>query len=139
MVGYFFSFIYVCEGITGLYPGYAMTAIGSDFRIAKAIANGTPTSIYFTYQVPSGGERNSSATPHSYSVGSNCLSVIPVTIVGFGGSRQSNGSIALKWSTLSEVNNDYFMIEKSTDAKNFIQWLKWLLPIILLAKKITAP
>ncbi len=119
-----YAFIYVREGTTGPYPGYAMTAIGSDFRFTKAIANGTPTSIYFTYQVPSGGERNSSATPHSYSVGTNCLSVIPVTIVGFGGSRQSNGSIALKWTTLSEVNNDYFLIEKSTDAQKFYPMAK---------------
>ena len=119
IAGCTYAFIYVREGTTGLYPGYQMTGIGSDFRFTKAIANGIPLSIYFTYQVPSGGERNSSATPHSYSVGTNCLSSFPVTIVSFAGTRQNNGSIALNWSTLSEVNNDYFLVEKSTDAQKF--------------------
>lgn len=119
IAGCAYVYIYVREGLTGLYPGYQMTGIGSDFRFTKAIANGTPTSIYFTYQVPSGGERNSSATPHTYSVGTNCLSIIPVTVVGFGAARQSNGSVAINWSTLSEVNNDHFLIEKSIDAQKF--------------------
>lgn len=67
--------IYVREGGGGTYPGYPMTAFGSDFIFSKAIANGTTASFYFTYNVPSGGERNSSAAPHSYTVGStgtNC-------------------------------------------------------------------
>ena len=71
------AYIYVREGLTGVYPGYAMTAVGADFRFTKTIANNTPLSIYFTYSVPSGGERNSSATPHSYQVGTNCLVAVP--------------------------------------------------------------
>ena len=67
------ALIFVRETGTGTYPGYQMTAVGADYRFTKAIANGTPISIYFTYSVPTGGERNSSATPHSYTVGSNCL------------------------------------------------------------------
>lgn len=73
IAGCSYALIYVREGLTGVYPGYPMTAIGPDFRFTKAIADNTPLSIYFTYSVPSGGERNSSATPHSYTVGTNCI------------------------------------------------------------------
>ena len=71
-----YALIYVREGLTGAYPGYPMTAIGPDFRFTKAIADKTPLSIYFTYSVPTGGERNSSLTPHPYVVGSDCI--VPV-------------------------------------------------------------
>ena len=73
IAGSSYAFIYVRETPTGAYPGYAMTAIGADFRFIKPIADSTSLSIYFTYQVPSGGERNSSLTPHTYKVGKNCL------------------------------------------------------------------
>ncbi len=72
ITGCTYALIYVREGTAGGYPGYGMTASGSDFIFTKAIADGTPLSFYFTYNVPSGGERNSSANPHSYTVGDNC-------------------------------------------------------------------
>jgi beta-glucanase (GH16 family) len=70
------SIIYIKEG-NGGYSGNNMTAVGEDFKYTRAIANGTPLSIYFTYNTPPVGERNSAATPHSYTVGTNCL-VVPV-------------------------------------------------------------
>jgi hypothetical protein len=66
------SIIFIKEG-TGGYSGNFMTAVGNDFKYTRAIAAGTPLSIYFTYSTPPTGERNSSATPHSYTVGANCL------------------------------------------------------------------
>jgi hypothetical protein len=44
---------------------------------------------------------------------------LPVTLVRFEG--QLNGSIALlNWTTSSEINNDYFEIQRSTDGAEFI-------------------
>lgn len=114
-----YVFIYIREGLTGEYPGYAMNRIGSDFTFRKSIAGGTSISIYFTYNVPSGGERNSSATPHSYIVGTICEGLIPVNLLSFNAALTANGSVALNWSTASELNNDYFLIEKSKDARNY--------------------
>ena len=79
IAGCAYAFIYVRETATGAYPGYAMTAIGSDFRFTKPIADSTVLSVYFTYQVPSGGERNSSLTPHTYKVGKICLGSVTAT------------------------------------------------------------
>ncbi|UOQ52320.1 T9SS type A sorting domain-containing protein [Hymenobacter cellulosivorans] len=68
------AILYLREGSAGGYPGYAMTKNGAgDFTFTKAIANGTVTSLYFTYQVGAGGpERNTAATPFSYTVGTSC-------------------------------------------------------------------
>jgi hypothetical protein len=120
------AIVYVREGPSGGYPGYNMTAVGQDFRFTKAIANGTVVSIYFTYGVPSGDERNSSATPHSYTVGTNCLTVLPVTLINYTAVLFDNNKIAIKWATATEVNNDYFLLEKSSNGRTFTSFLKVL-------------
>ncbi|MCX6824873.1 MAG: T9SS type A sorting domain-containing protein [candidate division SR1 bacterium] len=43
---------------------------------------------------------------------------LPISLLSFTGSCEA-GTIVLKWSTATETNNDYFSIEKSTDA---IHW-----------------
>lgn len=43
---------------------------------------------------------------------------LPVTLINFEADCE-NGFTVLNWSTASEINNDYFVIEKSTDAINF--------------------
>ncbi|MFK7970456.1 MAG: right-handed parallel beta-helix repeat-containing protein [Bacteroidia bacterium] len=41
--------------------------------------------------------------------------VLPVSFLDFDGERMADGSVALAWSTASEVGNDYFKIQRSTD------------------------
>ena len=69
------AIVFIREGSSGAYPGYTMVKdAAGDFTFTKAIATGTVTSVYFTYQVGAGGpEHNTAATPHSYTVGTNCL------------------------------------------------------------------
>lgn len=43
---------------------------------------------------------------------------LPVTLLNFD-TKCESGLTTLNWSTASEINNDYFIIEKSTDAINF--------------------
>jgi len=116
-----YVFIYVKEGLVGGYPGYAMTAVGNDFTFSKAIADSTPLSVYFTYQVPSGGERNSSATPHSSKAGAVCTSTLPITLISYTTSRLENGNIAINWTTSNEINNAFYLVEKSADGIHFNQ------------------
>jgi len=80
---------YIRETPSGGYPGYEMTAVGADFRFTKTIAPGN-LSIYFTYAVPARGERNSSATLHSYTTGTFCKASLPVTLSGFQGLFTTN-------------------------------------------------
>lgn len=44
---------------------------------------------------------------------------LPVDLIEFKGEFQNN-KIILSWSTASEINNDYFIIEKSNDGVNYV-------------------
>ena len=46
--------------------------------------------------------------------------VLDVKLDDFTAKKQINQTALLKWQTLSETNNNYFAIEHSVDAKNFI-------------------
>ncbi|AHJ99786.1 carbohydrate-binding protein [Hymenobacter swuensis] len=66
------ALLYVKVG-TGGYTGYNMTASGSNFTFSQAQTAGAALSFYFTYRVgTTTAERNSSATPHSYTAGATC-------------------------------------------------------------------
>ncbi|MFN8289283.1 MAG: PQQ-dependent sugar dehydrogenase [Chitinophagaceae bacterium] len=45
--------------------------------------------------------------------------VLPVDLISFTGSLQSNGSALLKWKTANEVNTADFVVERSLNAVNF--------------------
>jgi len=68
------AIIYIKEGTNNDYPGYTMAKNDTgDFTFAKPIAAGTPLGFYFTYQVGANGpEKNTMATPHTYTVGTTC-------------------------------------------------------------------
>ena len=68
------AILYLRPGTTGGYPGYTMTKnAAGDFTYTLALATGTLTNLYFTYQVGAGGpERNTAATPFTYTVGQAC-------------------------------------------------------------------
>ncbi|MES2649538.1 MAG: Ig-like domain-containing protein [Bacteroidota bacterium] len=113
------AIIYIKEG-NGGFPGYGMTASGTDFTFSKPIADGVTTTFYFTYNTPPAGERNSSANPHIYVVGTNCTGlVLPVTLVSFTATKTPAGSIAITWTTTNEIDSDKFIIEKSIDGTLF--------------------
>ncbi|TAH20799.1 MAG: T9SS C-terminal target domain-containing protein [Cytophagales bacterium] len=44
------------------------------------------------------------------------LSVLPVTLIEFSGKIVNNNTAKLLWKTVDEINNDFFLIEKSSDA-----------------------
>lgn len=68
------AILYLRTGTTGTYPGYSMTKnAGGDFTYTLALAAGSVTNLYFTYQVgASGPERNNAATPFTYTAGQSC-------------------------------------------------------------------
>ncbi|MEH0157250.1 hypothetical protein V6R21_24265 [Limibacter armeniacum] len=46
-------------------------------------------------------------------------SVLPVELIFMSAQPNSEGGVHLTWATASEVNNDYFEIQRSTDGKHF--------------------
>jgi hypothetical protein len=55
------------------------------------------------------------STPICYAV--SCT--LPVTMIDFSGTANQN-SVLLNWSTVSEINNDYFEVQRSTDGIHFV-------------------
>jgi|GEM_PF-1153134 len=77
------------------------------------------------------GNSNRSDEVITYTVtgtGSACSNigviVLPIELIGFAAYRNTNNTVNLQWATLTETNNDYFTLEYSTDAENFIPYLK---------------
>ncbi len=64
-----------------------------------------------------GGIENS---PHSFTFSFNDPAAFPVELIDFTASVV-NEKVILKWITASEINNDYFTIEKSKNGKDWIR------------------
>jgi len=47
--------------------------------------------------------------------------IVPVTLVDFGAVAKPTKTTFLQWKTATEINSDYFIVERSTDARNFTQ------------------
>ena len=60
----------------------------------------------------------SSSPSYGYTPGADNNNPLPVELLSFDLSQKEN-SVLLKWTTASEINSDYFDIEKSQDAINF--------------------
>lgn len=61
------------------------------------------------------------STPVQVSTGSGCLpSILPVELLSFNASCE-NGIVVCKWSTASEINNNYFSVERSENGTTFTE------------------
>ena len=63
-------------------------------------------------------KRNSSPLMHSFTLTTNAVVALPVELTSFTG-RKVGKNNELQWVTESEINNDYFTIEKTTDGIYF--------------------
>jgi hypothetical protein len=55
--------------------------------------------------------------------GASC-GALPITLGDFRAILNNNGKVDLNWTTLTEINNDFFTIEKSQDGYSFKQLIK---------------
>lgn len=68
-----------------------------------------------------GGPNNGKSTPVQVSNTAGCLpGILPVELTSFSASCNS-GVVKCEWSTASEINNDYFSVERSEDGKMFTE------------------
>lgn len=49
----------------------------------------------------------------------SAVNPLPVELISFSASKQTDHSVLLKWETANEINNDYFELERSDDANHF--------------------
>lgn len=55
----------------------------------------------------------------SITVNTISCAVLPITLLSFDATNIQNKSVLTEWTTSAEINNDFFTIERSTDAVNF--------------------
>lgn len=46
---------------------------------------------------------------------------LPVSYIDFSGAPRDDNSVGLTWATATEQNNDHFVVERSFDAKSFVE------------------
>jgi Secretion system C-terminal sorting domain len=78
--------------------------------------NGTIAVVDINYLTT--GAYTNRARRFTYNCPGPCVSVLPVTLVSFDGKAYENNNL-LEWSTATEINNDYFVLERSDDGKWF--------------------
>jgi hypothetical protein len=97
--------------VVNIYSGGLLSSNGSSS--SKLRIGGTATAEY------SGNDGNLNG-PWTVSNGySGSNTVLPVVLTSFS-AVNSDGNIALTWSTSEEINNDHFKIQKSTDGETFV-------------------
>ncbi|MBK8807547.1 MAG: hypothetical protein IPO21_13255, partial [Bacteroidales bacterium] len=94
--------------IFGHWNGLTWEQMGTN----TAVADGANT----CYLVGTGFTTYSPVIPAS----KNGINPLPVELVNFEASSD-NHNVLLRWQTASELNNDYFVLERSTDGLFFIQ------------------
>jgi hypothetical protein len=52
-----------------------------------------------------------------------CFNILPIKLVSFE-AIEENSHVVINWTTATEINNDYFTIESSTDNENYTAILK---------------
>lgn len=60
-----------------------------------------------------------SFSPFTLASKTTIVNPLPIQLLTFNAAYNSNNSVAINWSTASEIHNDYFTIERSADAVSF--------------------
>lgn len=116
-------------GSTGYSNGIVKTITPASGSSLINISSSQPMMVYCTGLCRIGGTsaewqvaRNVGAfnnVPNSNVYDSTCaLTILPVDYISFTGDSRDKDNI-LYWSTASEINNDYFLVEKSSNGFNF--------------------
>ncbi|MEP7128807.1 MAG: hypothetical protein ABI729_08065, partial [Chitinophagales bacterium] len=113
---------WIPSGVSGTLTASVMNAGGT-------ITYGTfsyafnPTTVFGTQTPYYGFTASTGALTNQQSA---CLStlLLPVEIASFTASCNQGTSVMLQWKTLSEINNEYFSIERSEDGIQFAEIMK---------------
>jgi len=64
---------------------------------------------------------DAAGNPSYLNNGCTPTAILPITLINFNGKKQKNGTNSFEWTTSSEINNEYFSIERSKDAIEFTE------------------
>ncbi|MGC4037672.1 MAG: PQQ-dependent sugar dehydrogenase [Chitinophagaceae bacterium] len=112
---------YIADGESGDIT--LLKIIKNDDSAKTAIVNSTilaNTTIAENYNGQSYVLQGTIRSFSSFYFSSGSVTMLPVTLLSFTGNLQSNTTL-LQWRTEKEVNTSQFIIERSTDGRNFAQ------------------
>ncbi len=91
------------------------------FQFIPTVSGGLPDPYIIVVNTtnPYAGGRNSQAANFDNPFKTFVKTALPLKLLSFDG-RIEGKIVRLHWTTASEVNTDYFMMERSTDAVNYI-------------------
>lgn len=92
--------------------GDALIATGNTSPIS--LGGSTAANVYVVVIM----KRNSSPLMHSFTLTTNSIVTLPIELTSFTGKKEGRNN-ELSWETDSEVNNDFFTIEKTTDGVHY--------------------
>jgi hypothetical protein len=107
----------VVVGATSDYKLLYRAVNSGAWTIVANAASAAGDQVTFSYDF------NSNSEDGFYTIGTlnQFTSPLPVTLVSFEG-EPVNKAVQLKWTTASELNNDYFELEHSADGINFTKF-----------------
>ncbi|QQS29274.1 MAG: T9SS type A sorting domain-containing protein [Sphingobacteriales bacterium] len=112
--------------VSGGYPSFEPSAT---YTLSGEINSSGETYAGISYSTPQIGDATTwiltaaddyGCTSDTYSATTNCEKGNYVSWLSFTGKVQDNGNL-LKWVTATEVDNDYFSLERSLDGINFTE------------------
>jgi|GEM_PF-1324045 len=134
------QFVGAIFGVTGgtytinvTMTGITNTGSTSDLRLA-IYTGGTTASAVGTYSAATGTVANPTAIRTGLSVtdlsndfristSNSAATPLPVKLLSFS-AIESNGTVLLRWSTATEIDNDFFTIQRAATGEDFVDILK---------------
>lgn len=83
------------------------------------VAGYTGGTITFTYQVTDNGYAPTTSNTATVSIYYATPAILPINILSFNATKESS-SVKISWKVSQNETGDFFVVEKSTDGKNFI-------------------
>lgn len=100
-----------CGGAFSSVAGVPCASLSTAQTYNASLPNTTPTTYYFVWDGNGGAEC-------TYTISVSNILPLPIKLSKFD-VFEYKSSVYLNWITETEVNNDYFTIERSTDLKNY--------------------
>jgi hypothetical protein len=110
---------YTAAGNNANNTGQGFSAAGdpcnatSAATLSDVITGLTPNTQYWFVADGNAG------TPTTFDITITGVVALPVSLVDFSVENQEDKNVLVSWSTESENNNDYFLVERSYDGENF--------------------
>ncbi len=102
----------------------------TDLHIVRRVNGASAWTLNGTHGVGTGSNsapvvnRTGMTSLGHFGIGSGSTNPLPIELVYFNAKLNDENTVDLSWSTASEINNDYFTIERSADASHFAEVMK---------------